>query len=265
MSRYRKIDVRIWADENFKALSPIPPCGQGLWFFLLTGPFTGPIPGLFRAGRAAMAEELKWPQKAFDKAFQEAFQKGMVKADFEAPLVWLPKALKYNKPESPNVITSWLTEYDTLPECELLHEAIISIRESICEMDIAYIKAFDKAFGKAIVKASRKAMPNQEQEQEQEEEKERERNIKREMQPSAHTPSSRFSPPTLQEVQAYCTERGNLVDPSRFIDFYTSKGWLVGKAKMRDWRAAVRNWEKPRDGEKPRRREPESMLDIQEG
>ena len=54
----------------------------------------------------------------------------------------------------------------------------------------------------------------------------------------------RFSPPTIEEVRAYCNERGNNVDPEKFIDFYESKGWMVGKTKMKDWRAAVRNWER---------------------
>jgi predicted phage replisome organizer len=56
--------------------------------------------------------------------------------------------------------------------------------------------------------------------------------------------STRFTPPTLEEVQAYCIERGNNVDAERFINFYSSKGWMVGKNKMKDWKAAVRNWEK---------------------
>ena len=62
--------------------------------------------------------------------------------------------------------------------------------------------------------------------------------------------STRFTPPTLAEVQAYCLERGNNVDAERFIDFYSSKGWMVGKNKMKDWKAAVRNWES-RDKPKP--------------
>ena len=56
--------------------------------------------------------------------------------------------------------------------------------------------------------------------------------------------SSRFTPPTLEEIQAYCTERGNHVDPQRFLDFYSAKGWMIGKNKMKDWKAAVRTWEK---------------------
>lgn len=51
-------------------------------------------------------------------------------------------------------------------------------------------------------------------------------------------------PPTLEQVQEYCKERHNHVDAERFIDFYESKGWMVGKNKMKSWKACVRTWEK---------------------
>ncbi len=54
--------------------------------------------------------------------------------------------------------------------------------------------------------------------------------------------ATRFSPPTLEEVRAYCQERKNNIDPERFIDFYTCNGWMAGKNKMKDWKAAIRNW-----------------------
>lgn len=53
-----------------------------------------------------------------------------------------------------------------------------------------------------------------------------------------------FTPPTLEQVKEYCAERKNNVDAERFIDFYACKGWMVGKNKMKDWKAAVRNWER---------------------
>ena len=56
--------------------------------------------------------------------------------------------------------------------------------------------------------------------------------------------AQRFTPPTLAEVQEYVSERKSSVDPQGFIDFYESKGWMVGKSKMKDWRAACRNAEK---------------------
>lgn len=53
----------------------------------------------------------------------------------------------------------------------------------------------------------------------------------------------RFAPPTLEQVAAYCKERNNNIDPQRFIDYYTSNGWMVGKNRMKDWKAAIRQWE----------------------
>ena len=66
----------------------------------------------------------------------------------------------------------------------------------------------------------------------------------------ARTPkkSTKFIPPTLEEVTDYCKERKNRVDASRFVDFYTAKGWMVGKNKMKDWKSAVRTWERNNSG-----------------
>ena len=60
--------------------------------------------------------------------------------------------------------------------------------------------------------------------------------------------AKRFTPPTLDDVSAYIRERGSNVDAQRFLDFYTAKGWMIGKNRMKDWKAAVRTWEK-RDSE----------------
>lgn len=70
-------------------------------------------------------------------------------------------------------------------------------------------------------------------------------------------PRTRFVPPTLSDVQAYCLERNNNVDAQRFIDYYTSNGWKVGKNPMKDWKAAVRNWERS-DTAKPKTDKPET-------
>lgn len=74
-------------------------------------------------------------------------------------------------------------------------------------------------------------------------------------------PRSRFTPPTLAEVQSYVAERHSPVDPQEFIDFYEAKGWMVGKTPMKDWKAACRNAEKwdrwsKEAGEKPKRYDP---------
>lgn len=52
----------------------------------------------------------------------------------------------------------------------------------------------------------------------------------------------KFKPPTPSEVNEYATDRGHIIDADRFVDFYSSKGWMVGRSPMKDWRAAVRTW-----------------------
>ena len=78
-----------------------------------------------------------------------------------------------------------------------------------------------------------------EKEKEKEKEKDKDKESVREKKPLA-----RFTPPTINEVKAYCRERNNTVDAERFVDFYTAKGWKVGNQSMKDWKAAVRTWER---------------------
>lgn len=51
-----------------------------------------------------------------------------------------------------------------------------------------------------------------------------------------------FIPPSVQDVECYCVNKGYAIDAEGFVDFYASKGWMIGKNKMKDWHAAVRNW-----------------------
>lgn len=59
-----------------------------------------------------------------------------------------------------------------------------------------------------------------------------------------NTTTKRFTPPTLEQVVEYCRERNNTIDPQKFIDHYTANGWMVGRNKMKDWKATVRTWER---------------------
>lgn len=57
-------------------------------------------------------------------------------------------------------------------------------------------------------------------------------------------PSTRFVKPTIEEVKAYCEERGNKFEPQKFFNYYESVGWKRGKTPIKDWKACVRTWEK---------------------
>jgi hypothetical protein len=65
--------------------------------------------------------------------------------------------------------------------------------------------------------------------------------------------TTRFIPPSIDEVKTYCQERKNGIDPQAFVDHYQASGWIRGKTKIKDWRACVRTWEKnKKDKEKPK-------------
>lgn len=151
--RYSKVSRRVWTDEKFRTLSAPPPNAQTLWFRLLTGPELTNIPGAFAAWPAGMAQALGWPEKAFREAFGEVFAKGMAKADWEAGFVWVPKAIEYNRPESPNVVKSWRVAWAELPECPLKNEAYHQLKAFVEGMGEAFRKAFAEAFGEALPEA----------------------------------------------------------------------------------------------------------------
>jgi hypothetical protein len=169
-NRFRKIEIRMWTDQKFRELSPMPPSGQSLWFYLLSGPHTSIIPGLFRARRSGIAEELAWTPEAFDTAFKEIASQQMAEADWQAGVVWIPNAIKCNPPQSPNVITAWRKEWPLIPECDLKTKALEAMRSTISELvqnNQAYCLRFNREFGEPSGKPSAKPMSNQEQEQEQ--------------------------------------------------------------------------------------------------
>lgn len=150
---YRKISVRMHGDEKFRRLTPPPPCGQALWYFLLTGPFVNRIPGVVVGGEMAMAEKLRWPLEGFREAFREVFREGLAKADWDAGLVWLPNGIKHNEPASPNVVTGWRQWWQFVPESPLRAEILQGLGEHLKGMGEGFREAFAKAFPEAFAKA----------------------------------------------------------------------------------------------------------------
>jgi len=142
---YRRITVRMWGDAKFRELSPLPPSGQSLWLVLLCGEQTGVVPGIFKIGEAAFAEQLGWSLEAFRDAFQEALSLGMVEADWQARLIWVPNAIRHNPPASLNTIKSWRTTWSLLPECELKTKSWGELKAFTEGMGEAWAKAFGMA------------------------------------------------------------------------------------------------------------------------
>ena len=163
MAKYRKIDTRIWNDRKFNSLSDD---AKYLFIYILAHQNLTSI-GAVRTSLAGLSGELCWELDRTKNAFAEITNLKLVQFDDKSFLLWLPNFLKYNKPESPNVVRSWAQSLDYLPECDLKDELISKIFLFVSSMSKSYVEALPQAF--------RKGLPNQEQEQEQELEQEQER------------------------------------------------------------------------------------------
>jgi hypothetical protein len=146
MSRYRKVDPRIWNDEKFRALSDM---GKLVFFMLLTHPSMTAL-GAMRGTIAGLAEELGWTPEAFRDAFEDALHQGMAEHDPKACLIALPNFVRYNLPESPNVIKAWVGALDLLPECDLKLTIVHRAKGVAESMSKGFADAFREAFAQAM-------------------------------------------------------------------------------------------------------------------
>ena len=164
MERYRKISVRIWNDEKFRALSDD---GKLLFLFILTNPNMTSI-GAMRASVESLAGELRWtvervsatlsegfrePSSNGSRMVVEGFREGLnnlVEFDTNSCCLCVPNFLKYNRPENPNVVKGWENILDLIPECELQRVHMTRICAFIDEIGENYAKALPEPFRKGI-------------------------------------------------------------------------------------------------------------------
>lgn len=149
----------MYGDERFMRLTPLQPSGQALWLYLLTGPHTGPIPGVFQIGRAGLAETLGWDGEAFAKAFAEVLREALVEFDEKTRLWFIPNAIKHNMPPNPNVVKSWRSYWNLLPECPMRGRIQAHLQAALTEVSDAFGKAFEEACGKPFETPSAKPPP----------------------------------------------------------------------------------------------------------
>lgn len=141
---YRKVDTRIWNDAKFNRLSDH---GKLAFLMMLTHPNMTAL-GAMRGTVEGLTAEMGWRSEGLREAFQEAFAEGMAEACPEGPLIALPNFLKYNRPESPNVIKAWAKAWEILPECWLKN--VVAQRAEALSKDLS--KGFRKAFVEAFPK-----------------------------------------------------------------------------------------------------------------
>lgn len=173
MARYKKIDVRIWNDAKFNALSSD---AQLIFLYLLTSPQTTML-GAVPVDKHTVSRILKFDDIRYGIGYKQLSEYGMLEYD-EAGIFWIKNFLKYNPPENPKVVISWSSLLDLFPECQLLIKIAKSVLKACETRGEAYVKALHPEFKKLAKYDIAKGMsygiaygmPYQEQEQEQEQE-----------------------------------------------------------------------------------------------
>lgn len=150
MARYRKVMVAIWNCRDFAGMSDN---AKLLYLYLLTCQYLTSL-GAMRATIPGLAADMRWTEEAFREAFTEAFRKGFVEADERACYVGIPRFLEDNRPESPNVVKSWDSQLELIPDCDLKTQLVKRVK--------AFVEALPKGFREALPEAFRKGMPNPE-------------------------------------------------------------------------------------------------------
>lgn len=148
-SRYKKVAEAVWTDDKFKQLSPLPPCGQALWLFLLTSPLGCEIPGVYyMAGKGSIGEWLNWEAQDLEQAMKELEELALIKTDWDKKLIYLPNACKYNRPESLNVVRYWAMAWPSVPNCSLKKEIYLNIENVLAGIgeDKSFLNEFYKNF-----------------------------------------------------------------------------------------------------------------------
>lgn len=218
-AKYKKIDPRMWNDEKFRSLDNTDKL---IAIYVITTQ-SNRI-GLFVFSVLQACEDLEIDTETFRQRFQNVVSALKWRWDAPSRVLFLPSWWKYNSPDNPNTMKGCLDDTHDLPQTNLLSE--------FCD-NTKYIEKKHVNVWRTFVKKNRN-VTHQEHKQEQEQEHEQEQEGLR----------ARPQRPTFEEVRAYCEERKNGVDARKWFDHYTSNGWKVGRNSMKDWRAAVRTWEK---------------------
>lgn len=207
MATYRTVHISFWTDP--KVDDDFTPEDKYFYLYLLTNPHTN-ICGCYEISMKQMVRETGYNEDTVKRLLQRMETvHGVIQYDPETKEVFVPKWGKYN----------WFNSKDTMAGVAKVVSCIKSQRfkEAITKGPLQGVYTPPSGGGGTSVSVT--------------------------VTDTVSVPV-KSNHPTLEEVKAYCTERGNKVDPERWFDYYTSNGWKVGKNPMKDWKAAVRTWER---------------------
>lgn len=213
MAIFRKINIDFW--EDCKVVDEFTPEDRYFMLYLMTNPHTNQT-GCYELTPRQMEFETGYNRDTILKLIKRFSENlNIILYDENTKEVLIKNWHKYNWTSSPKIMTCILKEIESIKSTEL--------RYCIDSLLIQYGYSTDTV---CIQKHNKNKNKNKN--------KEEEKDIKE---------NKKFIKPTIEEIKKYCLERKNSINPSQFFDYYESKGWLIGKNQMKDWKAAIRTWE----------------------
>ena len=206
MATYRTVHISFWTDT--KVDDDFTPEDKYFYLYLLTNPHTN-ICGCYEISMKQMVRETGYNEDTVKRLLNRMeYTHNVIQYDASTKEVFIPRWGKYN----------WFNSKDTMAGVAKVVSCIKSERfkQAITEGPLMGVYRPPLGGGGTSVTDT--------------------------VTDTVSVPDNKR--PTLEEVKAYCSERGNKVDPERWFDYYTSNGWKVGKNPMKDWKAAVRTWER---------------------
>lgn len=216
---YRTIDAAFWTDPKVRQLTPQ---AKLIFLYLVTNPH-GHLSGIYYLPAEVVAKETGYHVDTLSGWYLELISKEIIMVDAENDVFWVKNMLRHQG-KGKKVLASAINQLKNLHNSPLVD----NFRE--------YYRIGKKPKSGYPIGVVSEAGCDSRKEQEQE--KEEKNNT------ATAISEKRFTKPSIDDVRAYCLERNNGIDADAWLDHYESNGWRVGKTPMKNWKAAVRNWER---------------------
>lgn len=223
MAVYRNIQTTFWTDA--KVADEFTPEDKYFYLYLFTNPHTN-LCGCYEISRKQMSWETGYSIETIDRLIERfATVHEVIRFDQDTRELLLINWHKYNWTSSVKFRKPLLKQIESI-KCSKFKDFLMEIYKDTDTVSIPYQYGMDTTVTVSVTDTVS----------------------------DTDKKKRKFTPPSVDEVRAYCNERGNGVDPEQFVAFYTSKGWKVGNNPMKDWKAAVITWEKRNKAEAPVKR-----------
>lgn len=224
----RQVDTELWND--MKVTDDFTPEDKYFWLFLLTTKYSN-LSGVFELSFNQIAKDMGYSVESVEVLINRfENQHNLIRYDFETQEIWIINWYKYNWTKSPKFEIALLKFIENI-KSKYFKETVLDIHEKYKKNDMVSIPYGYHSISKPISITNTNTISNTKS------------NTKTYIS-KLDNKTNTFDVPKLENIKKYVEENKFTVDPNQFYDFYQSKGWMVGKNKMKDWKASVRTWER---------------------